>query len=256
MAPQVGDNVYDAIAGAVTLQFCVLSSSMRLRHVPLLFLAAPFYAIVRTFTPASRALFTEGSAGINFVQLLFAAYQAVHTATLLELAARKHVDVTSAAEAEASQLHGMLSLLLPPSIIPRVAGTGEGAGGQKSQTRFSESYGSVSILFLEVQRFDAISRELDPPSLVNLLNAVYSHFDSLVAATPGASKHESVGPVYVVTSGVPEPCPDHAAVLAGLALRCRDAVGLFAASGQPLGLKMGINTGEIIGGVIGKQLPR
>ena len=61
---------------------------------------------------------------------------------------------------------------------------------------------------------------------------------------------------YMCAAGVPDPCADHCAVLAEVALMCRDAVGQFEALGEPLKLKLGLHTGAIIGGVIGEKLPR
>ena len=245
-APEFPNDLFDSVCGVIAMQFSAVSAAASPRHAAVLFLVAPIFAIFHVLTPTARQQYATYSIGLNAAQLLFAAYQAVRVAGLQEAAVWSHVRVTSEAEAEEAQLQGTLSLLLPPSVVPRVAGGG----------RFAESYGSVSILFLEVQRFDAISRELEPLALIALLNDVFSHFDALVAETPGASKHESLGSIYVVTAGVPEPCPDHASVLAGLALRCRDAAGLYAAHGRPLGLKMGLHSGEIIGGIIGQQLPR
>ena len=65
---------------------------------------------------------------------------------------------------------------------------------------------------------------------------------------------ETVGSVYVVSAGAPEPCApgvDPAALLCEVALRCRDAVAAFTALGQPVQAQMGMHVGPIVGKSIG-----
>ena len=65
---------------------------------------------------------------------------------------------------------------------------------------------------------------------------------------------ETVGSVYVVSAGAPEPCSpgvDPAALLCEVALRCRDAVAAFTALGQPVQAQMGMHVGPIVGKSIG-----
>ena len=61
---------------------------------------------------------------------------------------------------------------------------------------------------------------------------------------------ETVGSVYVISAGVPEPCApgvDAAELLAVVALRVRDAVGAFSALGRPIEAKLGMHAGPIVG---------
>ena len=63
--------------------------------------------------------------------------------------------------------------------------------------------------------------------------------------------------MYVVSCGCPDAALDHAARLAELALRINEAMeGSTAIDNEPLRLKMGIHSGQVIGGVIGLKLPR
>ena len=61
---------------------------------------------------------------------------------------------------------------------------------------------------------------------------------------------ETVGSVYVVSAGAPEPCApgvDPPALLCEVAMRCRDAVAAFTALGQPVQAQMGMHVGPIVG---------
>ena len=61
---------------------------------------------------------------------------------------------------------------------------------------------------------------------------------------------ETVGSVYVVSCGAPEPCApgvDPAELLCVVALRCRDAVLSFDALGEPVRAQLGLHVGPIVG---------
>ena len=74
---------------------------------------------------------------------------------------------------------------------------------------------------------------------------------------PAPAQVETIGPVYMVSCGCPDAAPDHAARLAELALRMSEAVeGSTTVEDEPLLLKMGIHSGQVIGGIIGLKLPR
>jgi len=63
-------------------------------------------------------------------------------------------------------------------------------------------------------------------------------------------KVETVGPVYMIASGLPTYRPDHCAALVLLALDICDALEDFKDDqGMPLQALMGIHCGPVIGGV-------
>lgn len=67
-------------------------------------------------------------------------------------------------------------------------------------------------------------------------------------------KIKTVGDAYMVASGVPEPRPDHAEAIAELALRMRDhAAADGLGDGRPLRLRIGINSGPVVAGIIGSH---
>jgi urea transport system substrate-binding protein len=56
----------------------------------------------------------------------------------------------------------------------------------------------------------------------------------------------------MVAGGLPDPRPDHAQAVADLALAIRDEVaGRTDPSGRPLQIRIGIDTGPVVAGVIG-----
>jgi guanylate cyclase len=85
-----------------------------------------------------------------------------------------------------------------------------------------------------------------------MLNAVFSHFDEL-AARYGMEKIKTIGDAYMVVAGVPESDPRHAHQAARLALDMRAAVASRRFAGHRIDLRVGINSGPVVAGVIGRR---
>ncbi len=79
---------------------------------------------------------------------------------------------------------------------------------------------------------------------------MFSTFDGFVDEL-GLEKIKTVGDEYMVASGVPVARHDHAESLAELALRIRDFVASNTFGGHRIELRMGINSGPVVAGVIG-----
>jgi guanylate cyclase len=69
----------------------------------------------------------------------------------------------------------------------------------------------------------------------------------------GVEKIKTIGDCYMVASGVPRPRPDHAQVLTRLALEMREFVDQREFHGNKLSLRIGINSGPVVAGVIGQK---
>jgi len=116
----------------------------------------------------------------------------------------------------------------------------------------AEHYDSVSILFADIVGFTALSDELSPTEMVNLLNEVFSRFDSLVTKY-SLEKIRTIGDNYMVVAGAPHRRMDHAQALAHLALDMRTYVEEYQRIDSRLDFRIGIGSGPVIGGVIGRQ---
>jgi guanylate cyclase len=116
----------------------------------------------------------------------------------------------------------------------------------------AEHYDGVSVLFADVVGFTPMSAEMTPIELVELLNEVFSHFDSLVGKY-GLEKIKTIGDCYMVASGVPRPRPDHAQALTSLALDIRDYASEHEIKGRRIAFRIGINSGSVVAGVIGRR---
>ena len=113
-------------------------------------------------------------------------------------------------------------------------------------------YDNASILFADVVEFTPMAAEMTPLDLVNLLNEVFQCFDDLVE-NHDLEKIKTIGDCYMVASGVPRPRADHAIALVQLALDMRDAVARRRFGGRELTFRIGINSGPVVAGVIGRK---
>ena len=120
------------------------------------------------------------------------------------------------------------------------------------QGAIAAHYESASVLFADVVEFTPMAATMVPLRLVNLLNEVFSSFDDLVEKH-GLEKIKTIGDCYMVASGVPRERDDHALALVQLALDMRDAVKSRTFGGETLAFRIGVNSGPVVAGVIGRK---
>ena len=117
----------------------------------------------------------------------------------------------------------------------------------------ADDFAAASILFADVVGFTPLAQRLPPAETVGMLDRLFSSFDVLVERH-GLEKIKTIGDCYMAAAGVPEPCPDHACKAALLALDMRDVVAASQLADQTgLELRIGINSGPVVAGVIGRK---
>ena len=140
------------------------------------------------------------------------------------------------------------SEMLLLNILPR-----EISEALKAEQRtIAAQYDAASILFADVVEFTPMAATMTPLSLVDLLNEVFQCFDGLVEKYD-LEKIKTIGDCYMVASGVPRPRSDHAAALVALALDMQAAVAGRPFGGRQLAFRIGINSGPVVAGVIGRK---
>lgn len=124
----------------------------------------------------------------------------------------------------------------------------------KNESRtIADHFTEASVLFADMVGFTPLSARLEPVEMVELLNEAFSFFDSLLDKY-GVEKIRTIGDSYMVASGVPRRRKEHAQALVRMALEMRDFVATHTfANGQRIAFRIGINSGPVIGGVIGKR---
>jgi class 3 adenylate cyclase len=147
----------------------------------------------------------------------------------------------AAAKAQSDRL---LLNVLPPSIAERLK-----AGDE----RVAEHCPSVSVLFADVVDFTPLVEQTSAQVVIDLLTALFTRFDEL-AERYGLEKIKTVGDAYMAAAGVPLPRTDHAiaAVEMGVAMQ-RSLAEWNRETDRGLRLRIGIATGPVIAGVIGRR---
>jgi class 3 adenylate cyclase/CHASE3 domain sensor protein len=123
---------------------------------------------------------------------------------------------------------------------------------KKKPDSIAEQYSEASILFADVVDFTPMSSQMKPIELVELLNQVFSQFDGLVEKYD-LEKIKTIGDCYMVASGVPRPRQDHAQAITCLALDMQEIVSKSHYFGRKLTFRIGINSGPVVAGVIGRK---
>ena len=147
-------------------------------------------------------------------------------------------------EREKEKSDKLLLNILPFRIAERLK-TKEGT--------IADSHPGCSVLFADIVGFTPLSEKLTPNQLVEFLNETFSAFDSFTDEI-GLEKIKTIGDNYMVASGVPEPRDDHAEALVEMALRMlRYFDGIGTLKGESISVRVGINSGPVVAGVIGRK---
>ncbi len=121
----------------------------------------------------------------------------------------------------------------------------------KRTTTMAQSFEEVTVLFADLVDFTEFSSQTSPRELVEILNVIFSKFDQL-AEQHGVEKIKTIGDAYMAVAGLPTPRPDHARSIAQMALDMQAAIAQFNAEKvAPFRLRIGINSGPVVAGVIG-----
>ncbi|KAG7388439.1 hypothetical protein PHYPSEUDO_012500 [Phytophthora pseudosyringae] len=156
---------------------------------------------------------------------------------------------------EETRSKALLNSMLPESIVVQL---------QCGRELIADEYAEATVLFAEVCDFDLFSSKLQPQQVVELLNILFYKFDKLVDVHH-VHKVETIGAVYMVVGGCPDMIPNHAELVANLALdmiRCIPEVSSKIARKNwghmvaNLNIRVGINTGGLMAGVVGIRNPR
>jgi adenylate cyclase len=116
----------------------------------------------------------------------------------------------------------------------------------------ADGFDDATVLFADIEGFTGLSERLPPGRVVGILDEVFTAFDEL-AAERGLEKIKTIGDAYMVAAGIPLPRPDHAESVADMALAMQDRCRQPGRGWPELALRIGIDTGPVVAGVIGRS---
>ncbi|XP_050396920.1 atrial natriuretic peptide receptor 1 isoform X2 [Patella vulgata] len=151
---------------------------------------------------------------------------------------------------EKKKAEDLLYLMLPKPVAGQLI---------RGESVAAETFEQVTIYFSDICGFTALSAESTPMQVVNLLNDLYTTFDSIIENFD-VYKVETIGDAYMVVSGLPVRNGNlHAREICRMSLALLDAVLSFRIKHRPdlqLKLRIGLHTGFVVAGVVGLKMPR
>ena len=149
-----------------------------------------------------------------------------------------------ALEVEQDKSERLLLNILPAPIVERL---------KQDERTIADAYPEVTVLFADIVNFTRQTSASAPWAMVDMLNQIFTQFD-LLARTHGLEKIKTMGDAYMAVGGLPIPRPDHAEAVAEMALDMQDTIAGFRFSdGTPCSIRVGIHTGPVVAGVIGRD---
>ncbi|MEI6714605.1 MAG: adenylate/guanylate cyclase domain-containing protein [Verrucomicrobiota bacterium] len=146
--------------------------------------------------------------------------------------------------AQMSRTDHLMEVLLPVSIANRL---------KNGETFIADTFPNASILFVDIVSFSTWCHTNDARAMIEQLNGVFAIFDEEMRAN-NVEKIKSIGDAYLVASGLPEPCQDHAVRLVRCALAILERLKrLNRHRLRPWEIRVGIASGPVVAGVIGNH---
>lgn len=152
--------------------------------------------------------------------------------------------VMQSLEVEQARSEKLLLNILPAPIAARL---------KDNDMRIADHYDSVTVMFADLVNFTHMSEKMPPTQLIDLLSQVFLRFDKL-AEKYQVEKIKTIGDAYMVISGAPVVCADHAYRIANMALEMQEVLKDVASKlNLDLNMRIGINSGPVVAGVIGSS---
>jgi class 3 adenylate cyclase len=139
----------------------------------------------------------------------------------------------------------LLLNILPASIAERL---------KRNEANIAQGHADVTVMFADIVGFTKMTEELSPVETVSILNDVFTSFDE-IADKYGVEKIKTIGDAYMAAAGVETGANIHYAdAVANMALEMIDRVAAYSKRiGRNLQLRIGVGTGPVVAGVIGKK---
>ncbi len=145
---------------------------------------------------------------------------------------------------EQTRSERLLRNVLPAPIAERL---------KRDPRAIADGFNEATVLFADIVDFTRLSAGMTPEALVSWLNDLFTVFDRLTERY-GLEKIKTIGDAYMVVAGLPAPRPDHVQAVADMALDIqRELATRHNPAGGPVRMRIGINTGPVVAGVIGTR---
>ena len=187
--------------------------------------------------------------------IVFFALNFIAVATILYLMLRFSIREKEKAQARLQQAHQLLKgeqerserLLLnimPQPVAQRL---------KDSSAIIADGIADATVMFADIVNFTQMAEGMSPNQVFTMLNGIFSALDDL-AVHFKLEKIKTIGDAYMVAGGISEQAADYTVAIADMALEMRELVRRdFSIDAIQLDLRIGIATGPVVAGVLGKN---
>ncbi|HEX6734773.1 MAG TPA: adenylate/guanylate cyclase domain-containing protein [Azonexus sp.] len=206
------------------------------------------YYLADSLTATGPKVATETS--VFFFALNFAAISSI-VYLLLRYAVQEKARAQAELEAtheklrqEQERSERLLLNILPGPIAERL---------KRDNKTIADGFADVSVMFVDIVNFTRIAEGMTPQQVFAMLNRIFSSFDEL-AEQYGVEKIKTIGDAYMVAGGLNNEQHNYSQSIAELALAMRELLRRdFVVNDLQLDVRIGIGTGPIVAGVVGKK---
>jgi class 3 adenylate cyclase len=151
----------------------------------------------------------------------------------------------------------LLSRVLPKELIPRVRKLQDGQA-------IADEFDNVTIIFAKVIGLHEMFETLPTVQVVGVIDRLFRQIDNLISEKHNKiEKIKTVGDTYMAGAGLPTPTDTHAIDLTHFAFALAEEIMKFndhyrlgtEGRAEKLDYKIGISSGPIVAGVIGRANP-
>jgi class 3 adenylate cyclase len=187
--------------------------------------------------------------------VVFFALNFIAIATIIYMLLRSSIQEKQKIQAKFDEAHRMLAIeqeraerlllnILPEPIATRL---------KNSDQTIADGFADVTVMFADIVNFTQVAANMAPNQVFAMLNRIFSAFDDL-ADQHGLEKIKTIGDAYMVAGGLNDEAVDYAAAIADMAVAMRDLLHRdFAVNASHLEIRIGIGTGPVVAGVVGKK---
>jgi len=127
-----------------------------------------------------------------------------------------------------------------------------------TQTKEYKPYDFICILFTDIVSYTELAKKYDADIIYKLLNDIYTRFDDIVNRYSNLQKIETIGDAYMVVSDIYT--NDQKNNVKNMVLFAfdilREIKNIQTPDNKPLQLRIGINLGKVVVGILGIEIPR
>ncbi|PKO34231.1 MAG: adenylate/guanylate cyclase domain-containing protein [Betaproteobacteria bacterium HGW-Betaproteobacteria-7] len=182
---------------------------------------------------------------LNFAAISTIVYLLLRYAVIERARAQAELEAThQKLQEEQDRSERLLLNILPGPIAERL---------KRDKQTIADGFADVSVMFVDIVNFTRIAEGMTPQQVFAMLNRIFSSFDEL-AEQFGVEKIKTIGDAYMVAGGLNNEQSNYSRAIAELAIAMRDLLHRdFVVNDMHLDVRIGIGTGPIVAGVVGKK---